>query len=63
MGVGSPGFADEFVWGEGSEGLEVSGEVIGVDEVAEVSSQLLMGFIEVAFDGRLFDGLRFIRST
>ena len=33
-----------------------SGEVIGVDEVAHVGSQPLMGLIEVAFDGRVFDG-------
>jgi hypothetical protein len=40
MGLGNPGFADEFVWGEASEGLE--------------ALQLLMGFVEVAVDGRVF---------
>jgi len=52
----SPGFADELVGGEASEGLEASGEVIGVDEVAQMNSQLVVGFVEVAFDGRILDG-------
>jgi hypothetical protein len=32
----SPGIADELVWGEASESFEASGEVIGVDEIAQV---------------------------
>ena len=50
-----PGFADEFIWGEASEGLEASGEVVGVDEVAQVRSQFIVGFVEVAFDGCVLD--------
>ena len=55
MALGSPGIADEFVWGEASEGLEASGEVVGVDEVTQVGSQLLVGIVEVAFDGCVLD--------
>ncbi len=51
-----PGFADELVWGEASECLEASGEVVGVDEVAQMGPQLIVGFVEVAFDGRVLDG-------
>ena len=54
--LGSPGFTDELVWREAFEGLEFSGEVIGVDEVAQMGSQPVVGFIEVAFDGRVLDG-------
>ena len=39
-----------------SEGFEASGEVIGVDEVLQVGSQLVVGLVEVAFDGRVLDG-------
>jgi hypothetical protein len=38
-------------WCEAPEGFEASGEVVGVDEVAQVGSQLVMGLVEVAFDG------------
>jgi hypothetical protein len=41
------------------EGLEALGEVVGVDEVAQVGSQLVMGFVEVSFDGCVL----FMRST
>ena len=36
--------------------LRASGEVVGVDEVAQVSSQLVVGLVEVAFDGCVLDG-------
>jgi hypothetical protein len=49
-------FADEFVWGEAFEGLEASGEVVGVDEVLQVGSQLVMGLVELAFDSCVLDG-------
>ena len=52
MWLGSPGFADELIRGEAFEGVEASGEVIGVDEVAQMRSQLIVGFVEVAFDAR-----------
>jgi hypothetical protein len=51
-----PGFADEFVWGEAPEGFEPPGEVVGVDEVLQMGSQLVVGVIEVAFDSRVLDG-------
>ncbi len=41
-----PCVADELVWGEAFEGFEASGEVVGVDEVAQVGSQLVVGLIE-----------------
>ena len=34
----------------------MSREIIGGDEVAQMSSQLIVGFIEVAFDGGVLDG-------
>jgi hypothetical protein len=55
-------FADELVRGKAFEGLEPPGEVVGVDEVAEVRTQLFVAFVEVAFDGRVLDRA-FIRST
>ena len=51
-----PAFADEFVNGKSAEGLESLGEVIGGDEVAEVSSQLIVAVVVVALDGGLLDG-------
>ena len=33
-----------------------SGEVIGVDEVAQMGPQLIVRFVEVAFDGCVLDG-------
>src|ERR1700709_1979239 len=41
---------------EAFEGLESSREIIGVDEVLQVGSQLVVGLVEVAFDGRVLDG-------
>jgi hypothetical protein len=60
--LGSPGIADELVWGEASESLEASGEVIGVDESAQVGSQLVVGLVEVALTVASLM-VRFIRST
>lgn len=42
--------------GEASESLEASGEVVGVDELTQVRSQLVVGLAEVAFDGRVLVG-------
>ena len=58
----SPGIADELVWGEASESFEASGEVIGVDEIAQVGSQLVVGLVEVALTVASLM-VRFIRST
>lgn len=53
--LGCPDFADIFVWGQATEGLEAAAEVVGVDEVAEMGSQLGMAVVMVAFDRCLFD--------
>lgn len=43
-------------WGrEALEGLESSGEVVGPKEVCQVRFELLMGVVEVAFDGSTLD--------
>jgi len=55
FGLGSPCFADELVRGEALEGLEPSCEVVGFDEVPEMRAQLVVGFVEVAFDGGVLD--------
>ena len=49
-------FADKFVWGLAPEGFEPPGEVVGVDEVLQVGSQLVVGLVEVAFDGGVLEG-------
>ena len=36
-----PGFADGFVWCEALEGLQSSAEVVSVDEVGEMRSELV----------------------
>ena len=41
--------------GEAPEGFEPPGEVVGVDEVLQVGSQLVVGLVEVAFDSRVLD--------
>jgi hypothetical protein len=51
-----PSLADELKGCEASGGLEPSGEVVSVDEVAQMGSQLIVGFIEVSFDGGVLDG-------
>ena len=56
FGLDCPSLADELKGCEAPEGFEPSGEVLGVDEVAQVGSQLIVGFIEVAFDGGVLDG-------
>jgi hypothetical protein len=48
--------ADELKGCEASESLEPAGKIVGVDEVAQMGSQLIVGFIKVAFDGGVFDG-------
>ena len=51
-----PDLADVFVRREPLEGLETLGEVVGSDEVREMSSQLVMGFVVEALDRRVLDG-------
>ena len=40
--LGSPAFADELVWCEAFERLEPTSKIIGVHEVAQMSSQLIV---------------------
>ena len=47
--------ADELVGREAFEGLQSSPEVVGADEVGQVSSQLVVVVVVEAFDGRFFD--------
>src|SRR5215469_7924226 len=51
-----PGFADELVGCQPFEGLEAPGVVVGLDEVVEVGSQLIVGFVVVALDGGVLEG-------
>ena len=54
--VTGPYAADVFVWCETLEGLEATGEVVGRDEVVEMTAQLVMAVVVEAFDGRPLDG-------
>ena len=53
--LGSPAFADELVWCEAFECLEPTSKIIGVHEVAQMSSQLIVTVVVVALDGSLLD--------
>ena len=46
-----PDRADVLVGCESFESLESSGEVVGLDEVGEMLSEVLVGFVVKAFDG------------
>jgi len=46
-----PDRADVFVGCESFEGFESSGEIVGVDEVGEMLSEVSVGFVVEAFDG------------
>ncbi len=46
-----PGGADVLVGCESFEGLESSGEVVGLDEVGEMLSEVSVSFVVEAFDG------------
>ena len=56
FGLGSPCFADEFVGCEAAETLEAAGEVVGGDEVLEVSPELVVAIVVETFDGCVLDG-------
>src|SRR5438046_4450302 len=51
-----PESAGVFVGRKSFEGLESSGEVVGGDEVCEVTAQLIVSLVEEAFDGGFFEG-------
>ena len=50
-----PLFADELVGRDGFEGLQPAPEVVVADEVAEVTSQLIVVVVVEAFHGGLLD--------
>jgi hypothetical protein len=54
--LAGPGFADGLERCEAAKDLEPLGEVVGVQEGAEVLSELPMGFVVVAPHGRLLEG-------
>lgn len=51
-----PDRADVFVRCESFEGLESSGEVVGIDEVGEMLSEVFVGLVVEAFDSGFFEG-------
>src|SRR5665213_213501 len=56
FGFFCPHFADELVGGQALERLQASPIIVGVDEDREVSVELLVTVVVVAFDGGLLDG-------
>ena len=54
LGLFGPGLTDVFVGGEAEEGLDPTGEVVGDDEVGEMTSQLLVGLV-VALHSRFLE--------
>lgn len=55
IGLACPAFADVSVGCEAAQGLQAAAIVVGIDEVAEVSGQLAMAVVMIAFDGRFLD--------
>jgi hypothetical protein len=53
--LGSPAFADVFVWCEALQGLQPPSVVVGGDEVGKVSFELVVSIVIVALDGRFLD--------
>ena len=53
--LGCPAFADELVRCEAAQGLEAATEVVGINEVGEVSAELVMVVVVEAFDGGILD--------
>ena len=51
-----PCLADVFIRCEAPQGLEPAAEVVGRDEVGEVTAQLVVGFVVVALDRGLLEG-------
>lgn len=51
-----PVLADEFVWREAFECPEPLGEVVGVDELREVTTRLRVSVVVEAPDGGVFVG-------
>lgn len=56
FGFDCPPFADELVWRETFERLEATAEIVSVDEILEVSAQLVVVVVVEALDGCILDG-------
>jgi hypothetical protein len=56
FGLFCPHFADELVGGQALQGLQASPVIVGVDEDRQVSVELLVAVVVVAFDGGFLDG-------
>ena len=56
FGLDCPALADELVRREARQRLQSSAEVVGIDEVGEMSAQLGVIVIVVSLDGRVLDG-------
>jgi hypothetical protein len=56
VGLVGPCFAEELVGCDASQALEAFSEVVGGDEVVEVSSQLIVAVVVEALDGGILDG-------
>jgi hypothetical protein len=56
MRLGGPAFADELVGCEALEGLQSPAEVVGRDEVSEVTAKLIVVVVVEALDCRVLDG-------
>ena len=56
FGLFCPDFADELIGCQALEGLEPAREIVGRDEVGEVSAQLIVIVVVEALDGRFLDG-------
>ena len=56
LGLFCRGFADELIRCEAFEGFESAGEVVSGDELVQVLSQLVVGFVVEALDGSVFEG-------
>jgi hypothetical protein len=53
VGLGLPRVPDELGGGEGLEGLEPSGVVVGVEERLDVALELVVAVVVVALRGRV----------
>jgi len=53
---GDPEFAEELIRGKALEDLEPSGEVVGQDEVVQVSLHLVVAVVVITADGGILDG-------
>lgn len=56
LGFFCPGFADELIGCKSFEGFEPAGEVVCSDELIQVKTELVMGFVVETLDSGVFDG-------